>query len=82
MASVGEILFQALGADPWKQDAACRGAGPDKFYLDELDDDFEEKQALAFSLCEECPVKVQCEEYAEDRNEEFGIWAGSNREML
>lgn len=68
--------------DKWKKQAACRGMGPEHFYLDELDPRYDEKFEIAKRVCSNCPVSHECGSYASGRNEEWGIWDGVNLERL
>jgi len=56
---------------------ACRNADPDLFFPNHDEDSYEYKMAsrVAKSICESCPVKVECEEHAV-RYEDYGIWGG------
>lgn len=56
----------------WRQRAACRGVDPDIFYpLD--DDDAEDAKAV----CELCPVRQACLEWALTNRERDGVWGGA-----
>jgi WhiB family redox-sensing transcriptional regulator len=60
----------------WMQHAKCHGADPERFFPTEstgVDD--------ARRVCAECPVQVECLEYALDNRIDLGIWGGvSQRE--
>lgn len=60
----------------WRERALCQQVGVDAF--------FPEKGANAGPVkrvCAACPVRVQCLDYALERDERFGIWGGmSERE--
>jgi WhiB family redox-sensing transcriptional regulator len=74
----GELL--ALLDEPWKQDAACKGM-TELFYPDPLDENLDDIIEECQVVCAGCPVRELCDEYATNRPEEFGIWAGINREV-
>lgn len=60
----------------WRKRAACRDLDPDLFFV-------EQGQAAdrARDICDEqCPVRVDCLEYAISAREEFGIWGGMNKD--
>jgi WhiB family transcriptional regulator, redox-sensing transcriptional regulator len=59
----------------WKRDARCRGADPAKWFPGA-----HESAAEAKRICAECPVQVDCLEYALANGEKFGIWAGTNKD--
>jgi len=52
---------------------------PDVFFPEDfLTKDMKEKAAeTAKQLCDVCPVKMQCFEYAMVGKERFGVWAGT-----
>ena len=56
----------------WRQRAACRGVEPDIFYP-VSDEEAEEAKAI----CEECPVRQPCLEYAIANREKDGVWGGA-----
>jgi WhiB family redox-sensing transcriptional regulator len=55
---------------PWRWDAACIGQ-PDHFFPERG-----ASTAHAKALCDRCPVKFECLEFAVTNNERFGIWGG------
>ena len=69
-----------LGAAPdelmWMRDGKCRGIDPAEFFpSDGLGVD------RARRVCDDCPVRAECLEYALANDERFGIWGGmSERE--
>jgi hypothetical protein len=72
-------VFGALFGIPvpaWYEDAVCAQTRPDAFFPE-----VGESTADAKAVCLECPVRVQCLQYALDRDERFGVWGGfSERE--
>lgn len=77
--SAEESLYLMI-REPWQELAACRGMGPENFYLDPTDHLYEEKLAIAQRVCSNCPVQEDCASYARGNGEEWGIWAGTNLE--
>lgn len=75
----------------WRDSAACRGVGPDMFFIGGFDDSGEpihgetkeeiELRRKAEATCAGCPVSVDCAEYAVG-NERFGMWAGLSARQL
>jgi hypothetical protein len=69
----------------WHEDAACRDKPQEWFYGDEDRADKARHHpsltvnevARARDVCNECPVQMQCLEWAIVNREEFGIWGGS-----
>lgn len=60
------------------EEAACRGAGPDLFFLEE-DQKSENhiKLAEARTVCFHCKVQKECLDFAVENNIKSGIWAGT-----
>lgn len=56
----------------WMDDACCRGIDPDLFYPERG-----ESTAEAKAVCQGCPVRGQCLEYAlTSPVEKHGVWGG------
>lgn len=57
---------------PWRARAACRPVGipVDLFFVGRG-----ESAAPAKRICRRCPVKGDCDAYAEEHHEQIGIWA-------
>lgn len=66
----GLVLMKEEG---WKAQAACKGKPVAMFYPDPGYLGTTHKAAL--EICQTCPVKIQCGEYA-IANKEPGIWGG------
>jgi WhiB family transcriptional regulator, redox-sensing transcriptional regulator len=58
-------------AAPWRADAACASSDPTVFYVERGC-----SSRAARRICENCPVRAECLEYALQNNEQFGIWGG------
>ena len=64
----------------WRRDAICRDTDPDLFFpvgttghaLLQID--------RAKQVCGECPVNLECLEYALETNQDSGIWGGTSEE--
>ena len=66
-------LTDLLKRAEWMGDAACKHVDPNLF--------FPERGAslrIARAMCAECPVRLQCLEYALDNNETCGVWGGAS----
>lgn len=61
----------------WQRQAACRGLGPEWFYLDPEGGKTRYSWNQIRRVCGRCPVHQQCFEYAIE-HEEDGVWAGTN----
>lgn len=65
-----ELLLE--DAEPWQVEGLCSQVGGDLW--------FPEDGALgndAKRVCAQCPVRVECLEYALENNEKYGIWGGT-----
>ncbi len=58
-----------LDRPAWHEQAACRGVGPDVFFVDKG-----QSTAPAKALCDQCTVRQACGEAG--LYEDHGIWAG------
>ncbi|WP_207555852.1 WhiB family transcriptional regulator [Intrasporangium flavum] len=60
------------GTPDWMHDGACRGTDdPDAFYPKRDRD-----AGDAVRMCQPCPVRQTCLEWALKHREEFGVWGG------
>lgn len=64
---------RVLTAD-WREQAACRNPEVDK-RLFFSDSNVEKNQAI--EVCDTCPVKQECLDYALERPKEIGVWGGT-----
>ena len=56
----------------WRDHGRCRGYDPELFYPDDEEDPaYEAKQ-----VCDACPVREPCLEYAINVREKAGVWGG------
>ena len=56
----------------WLKRAACLGSSTETFYS-------EDRPFDAIRICQTCPVKSECFEYA-IKHEDFGVWGGTTEE--
>lgn len=63
----------------WQSQARCRGEDPELFYPVSTDP-LEAKPAQ--QVCAQCPVQLQCHDYAQDTNQRYGVWGGRTPEQL
>jgi WhiB family redox-sensing transcriptional regulator len=59
----------------WSQHAICVGEDPEIFFPS-----YGDPSAAARRVCANCPVRIDCLEYAVDADE-FGIWGGLDQEQ-
>lgn len=73
MSDLADVFDRPAGLSvgDWTADAACRDADTDLFF-DERS--IQRHQALA--LCNVCPVRADCLDYAVDTHQD-GIWGGT-----
>jgi len=67
--------------DGWQALAACRGADAGLFFSPGTFEAAEQKsarEAVAKSICADCPVRGECLEFALLTREPYGIWGGLN----
>ena len=55
----------------WMKDASCIISDTELFFSNNPDD-----TRKAISICNDCPVRILCANYAIKNNEEYGIWGG------
>lgn len=61
----------------WAKYGKCRGEDPGKWFLDDnMSSDGRKNIKAAKAVCEVCPVRLHCLNYAIKNNERFGIWGG------
>ena len=62
----------------WQKQASCLGAHPDLFFPERGASSREAK-----AVCQSCPVRQDCLDFALDAGEKFGIWGGlSERQRI
>lgn len=60
----------------WMAGAACREHDPDLWFpVAGM------HNAVAQAICDSCPVRERCADYAEDMREQHGVWGGLNVEQ-
>ncbi|HEY1331348.1 MAG TPA: WhiB family transcriptional regulator [Actinomycetota bacterium] len=61
---------------PWQERARCREHDPEVFFPEKGGSSREAKR-----ICADCPVRIECLNYALRRDERYGVWGGmSERE--
>lgn len=63
--------------EAWREFARCRGMDPEVFHPFPTDDD---GQADAKKVCDDCPVRAACLDYALLTGETRGVWGGTTEE--
>ena len=68
--NLGDLIYYE--PTPWKADALCKDMDTEVFF------GITEPRVLR-TICNACPVKAECLDYAV-RNLEFGFWGGKSEE--
>lgn len=58
----------------WARRAACLGHNPDLWFLDDQAGSYRE----ARTICQSCPVRQQCLDWALETHTDHGMWGGLN----
>ena len=66
------LTFKTVGYMSWQDSGLCAQSDPELFFEEVQGSDNPEARAV----CRNCPVMVQCLQFALDNEEEFGIWGG------
>ena len=66
--------------EDWRVDAACRDTDPDLFFPVGTTGPAIEQIANAKAVCDACPVKEPCLEFALSTNQDSGVWGGTSEE--
>jgi len=64
----------------WRQHAICRDTDPDLFFPIGTTGQALVQIDRAREVCNQCPVKVDCLEFALETNQDSGIWGGASEE--
>jgi WhiB family redox-sensing transcriptional regulator len=67
----------SLNNTSWMIEAACVDFPEIDFYSSDY-----QEQKLAKEICDGCPVRQKCLQYALDNKEKDGIWGGANSQEL
>lgn len=72
-------LLQTSLSVAWQEHGLCRSIDAGVFFPPvhfEPKPEREAREAEAKAICAQCPVRVECLEWALDAEEQFGIWGG------
>ena len=67
-------------ATEWRAEGACLAADPDLFFPVAVGGAASKDTSRALLICDSCPVKRQCLEFAMRNGEASGIWGGTTPE--
>ncbi len=66
--------------DRWREHAACRSSDPELFFPVGSTGPVLEEIEAAKKVCESCPARQPCLQFALDTNQDTGIWGGTTEE--
>lgn len=64
---------------PWAVDAACAGVDPTLWFPDEHGGQYAAR--MARKVCADCPVRLECLDYALTTHQLFGVWGGLSEQQ-
>jgi WhiB family redox-sensing transcriptional regulator len=64
----------------WRRDAICRDTDPDLFFPVGTTGNALVQIERAQEVCGQCPVSLECLEFALETNQDSGIWGGTSEE--
>lgn len=64
----------------WRRSAICRDTDPELFFPIGTTGQALLQIERAKLVCDECPVKVECLEYAISTNQDTGVWGGTSED--
>ena len=70
----------SLANDEWRVLASCQDTDPDLFFPVGTTGPAIEQIANAKAVCDACPVKEPCLEFALSTNQDSGVWGGTSEE--
>ncbi len=77
---VSRVLEVELAASDWQVAGACRDVDEELFFgpAHSVEERMEKARRVreAKQVCEGCPVRELCRDYALENEEEFGVWGG------
>ena len=80
MSILASSLALANASYGWRQQAICRDTDPDLFFPVGTTGQALVQIERAREVCNQCPVKRDCLEFALETNQDSGIWGGTSEE--
>lgn len=71
-----QLIRLKVNEAKWMKRGACRGNPPDIWHPDDEDRNAQIAYRTARTICDACPVKEDCLEYALANNIDHGMWGG------
>ena len=80
MSKKSEWLYLELQKGIAEEGGVACQQNPDAWFPDLFDNPkgWHHERELAIALCHECPLILLCRAYAQEADEEYGIWGGLN----
>ena len=66
--------------DSWRDRALCRETDPELFFPIGTTGQALLQIDRAKQVCDECPVKIECLDFAIETNQDSGVWGGTSEE--
>jgi WhiB family redox-sensing transcriptional regulator len=67
-------------SDQWRNQASCRSTAQELFFPVGSTGEAIDQIVAAKVVCDSCPVRAQCLQFALETNQEAGIWGGTSEE--
>jgi WhiB family transcriptional regulator, redox-sensing transcriptional regulator len=80
VALTTDSVTQISAVRDWRTLAACRDTAPDLFFPVGSTGLAVEQIEAAKAVCDQCPVKEACLQFALETNQDSGIWGGTSEE--
>lgn len=80
MTILASSLALAHASYDWRRDAICRDTDPDLFFPVGTTGNALVQIDRAREVCAQCPVSIDCLEFALETNQDSGIWGGTSEE--
>ena len=81
MTILASSIALANASYDWRRHAICRDTDPDLFFPVGTTGQALLQIARAKEVCWECPVRVECLDYAIATNQDSGTWGGLDEEQ-
>lgn len=80
MAITADPLMHVVDASSWREFAACRDTDPDLFFPVGTTGPAIDQISAAKQVCDVCPAKVPCLQFALSTNQDSGVWGGTSED--
>jgi WhiB family redox-sensing transcriptional regulator len=80
VAIIAESVAQSARIANWRDGAACRDTDPDLFFPVGTTGPAVDQISAAKQVCDTCPAKEPCLEFALMTNQDSGVWGGTSED--